>query len=584
MFKSFRYLKPYKWTVILIFILVAIRAVLNLVLPLFLGNLIDDVASKVLTDEEKYTSLLLNGILMVVSTIGGIGIIIFSGYLESKTSSAYARDLRNALYSKVQTFSMNEVDKFTTSSLITRSTNDIQALQGTIAMLLRMAVMAPFMAVGAIVLAVMKHPTISTVLIFTILMVLGVMAAIWAIAMPKFNMIQKLIDKMNLVTRENLSGLRVVRAFNTQEIQVEKSKKIAKDTMDRNIFVNRLFTAMWPIMGFIMQLTTVGIYYVAVEFNFIGEATEFTPGDLSAMVQYGTQTLMIFMMITMILTMIPRASISAKRVMEVIDSDVSIKNLEDALIMEEEITGQIHFDNVSFQYPDSNEPVLKDITFTANPGTTTAFIGSTGSGKSTLINLVPRFYDPSSGSILVDGVDIRQFNQESYLKYIGYVPQKGNLFKGTIETNIAFGQQEINKEVVEKSAEIAQASNFINEFEHGYQSEITQGGTNVSGGQRQRLSIARALAKQPKIYIFDDSFSALDYKTDQKLRKALSDHIDATILVVAQRINTIRHADQIVVLDKGIIVGIGTHDELLKSCQVYIEIAESQLSKEELTR
>ncbi len=582
MLKSFRYLKPYQWTVLLIFVLVTIRAILNLVLPLFIGNLIDDVASNVLTDEEKYMSLLINGILMVVSTLGGIGIIILSGYLESKTSSAYARDLRNALYSKVQTFSMNEVDKFTTSSLITRTTNDIQTLQGTVAMLLRMAVMAPFMALGAIVMAVMKHPTISTVLIFTILMVVGVMAAIWAIAMPKFNLIQRLIDKMNLVTRENLSGLRVVRAFNTQDVQVEKSKKIAKDTMDRNIFVNRLFTAMWPIMGFIMQLTTVGIYFVAVEFNFISsESTDFTPGDLSAMVQYGTQTLMTFMMITMILTMIPRASVSAKRVMDVIDSEVLIKDALDAVVIEEEITGEIRFDNVTFQYPDSSEPVLKDISFTAKPGTTTAFIGSTGSGKSTLINLVPRFYDPSAGSILVDGVDIRQFNQESYLKYIGYVPQKGNLFKGTIESNIAFGQQDINQEVIEKSA---QASKFIAEFEHGYQSAITQGGTNVSGGQRQRLSIARALAKQPKIYIFDDSFSALDYKTDQKLRKALSDHIDATILVVAQRINTIRHADQIVVLEKGEIVGIGTHDELLKSCQVYIEIAESQLSKEELTR
>ncbi|HLT00229.1 MAG TPA: ABC transporter ATP-binding protein [Acholeplasma sp.] len=584
MLKSFRYLKPYIWSVILILILVSIRAYFNLLIPKLIGYILDDMLSQTLTEAQKISSIVTNAIWMFVSTVVGIGVIILSGYFESKTAAAYGKSLRDALYNKVQQFSMNEMDKFTTSSLITRTTNDIQSLQGSVAMLLRMAIMAPIMAVGSLIMAYTTSPEISTVLIFTILMVIGSLGTIFLVAMPKFKLIQRLVDRMNLVTRENLSGLRVVRAFNTQNVQIEKSKKVAKDSMDRNIFVNRLFTAMWPTLGFIMQLTTVGMYFVAVYFGFIKPGSTLKPGDLSTLVQYGTSTVMSFMNITMIFIMIPRASISARRIMDVIDSDILIKNPTEPIELTD-VKGEVKFDHVSFYYPGSEEPVLKNINFTAKPGQVTAFIGSTGSGKSTLINLVPRFYDPTEGVITVDGIDLKDVNQNDYLQYIGYVPQKGNLFKGTIASNIGFGQEELNMEVVEKAARIAQASDFISKFEHQYSSPITQGGTNVSGGQRQRLSIARAIAKEPKIYIFDDSFSALDYKTDQRLRKALSDEIkDATVLIVAQRINTIRNADQIIVLDKGEVVGIGTHDDLLQSCSVYQEIAESQLSKEELGR
>lgn len=581
MIKSFRYLKPYIGSVILIFTLIAIRARLLLLLPEYLGELIDIVSNTTLSQAERTEGMVYYGGLMIGATILSIVVIVISSFLESRTSSAFAKTLRLEVYKKVQSFSMTEMDKFTTSSLITRTTNDINSLQNTINMLLRMVVMAPFMAIGAIIMAVNTNPTISTVLIFSIITILAVITAIWLTAFPKFKIIQRLVDKLNLVTRENLSGLRVVRAFNTQNVQAHKTKLVAEESMEKSIFVNRVFNLMWPVMGLVQQLTTVAMYYVAIHYGIIQPSSEFTPGDLSAIIQYGTTTLMNFMMLTFIITMIPRASISAKRVMDVIDQDLLIKDPDEPKTLEH-VEGEIEFRNVTFKYPNSEEPVLKNINFVARKNQMTAFIGSTGSGKSTLINLIPRFYDVTEGEILLDGVDIREYSRKDYLKHIGFVPQKANLFKGTIETNIAFGQDEIDEEVVKKAAEIAQAKSFIEKFDHQYQSAISQGGTNVSGGQRQRLSIARAIAKQPKIYIFDDSFSALDYQTDKKLRKELKKHINSTMLVVAQRINTIRHADQIVVLDKGEVVGIGTHAELMKTCRVYQEIAESQLSKEEL--
>lgn len=583
MIKSFRFLKPYFGWVILIFILVALRAVMTLALPALLGELINDITSSSLTETEKYQSLMTNGLLMLGSTIIGIVAILFSGYLESRVSSAYGRDLRNALYSKVQTFSLNEMDKFTTSSLITRTTNDIQSLQMMLAQLMRSVIMAPIMALGGIVMAFVLSPNLTVFLFISVAVIILFLTILLLVVMPKFKIIQRLIDKMNLVTRENLSGLRVVRAYNTQKLQAQKSKDVARDSMKRNIFVQRIFNTIWPVLGLLMQLTTAMLYYVAVSNGVISQGSAFEPGDISAIVQYASQALMNFMFITMILTMIPRAAISARRIMDVIDSDVLIKDpvKPDQI---DNVLGKIEFENVSFQYPGADEPVLSHISLTANPGQVTAFIGSTGSGKSTLINLIPRFYDPTEGRILLDGKDIKTFNQNEFLKYIGYVPQKGNLFKGTIASNIAFGQEEINMDVVKKSAEIAQASNFIDQMDGKYDAPITQGGTNVSGGQRQRLSIARALAKEPKIYIFDDSFSALDYKTDINLRNALKKHVDATIIIVAQRINSIKNADKIVVLDKGKIVGMGTHEELIKTSKVYLEIAESQLSQEELSR
>lgn len=583
MIKSFRFLKPYFGWVILIFILVALRAVMTLALPALLGELINDITSSSLTETEKYQSLMTNGLLMLGSTIIGIVAILFSGYLESRVSSAYGRDLRNALYSKVQTFSLNEMDKFTTSSLITRTTNDIQSLQMMLAQLMRSVIMAPIMAVGGIVMAFVLSPNLTVFLFISVAVIILFLTILLLVVMPKFKIIQRLIDKMNLVTRENLSGLRVVRAYNTQKLQAQKSKDVARDSMKRNIFVQRIFNTIWPVLGLLMQLTTAMLYYVAVSNGVISQGSAFEPGDISAIVQYASQALMNFMFITMILTMIPRAAISARRIMDVIDSDVLIKDpvKPDQI---DNVLGKIEFENVSFQYPGADEPVLSHISLTANPGQVTAFIGSTGSGKSTLINLIPRFYDPTEGRILLDGKDIKTLNQNEFLKYVGYVPQKGNLFKGTIASNIAFGQEAINMDVVKKSAEIAQASNFIDQMDGKYDAPITQGGTNVSGGQRQRLSIARALAKEPKIYIFDDSFSALDYKTDINLRNALKKHVDATIIIVAQRINSIKNADKIVVLDKGKIVGMGTHEELIKTSKVYLEIAESQLSQEELSR
>ena len=583
MIKSFRFLKPYAGWVILIFILVALRAVMTLALPFLLGQLINDIVSNSLTDAQKYQSLLNNGLLMLGSTLIGIVAVLLSGYLESRVSSAYGRDLRNALYSRVQAFSLKEMDHFTTSSLITRSTNDIQSLQMMLAQLLRSVIMAPIMAIGGLVMAYIMSPNLTVFLFISITVIVVFLTILLIIVMPRFRLIQKLIDKMNLVTRENLSGLRVVRAFNTQKVQSQKTKDVAEETMHRNIFVQRIFNTIWPALGLMMQLTTAMLYYVAVSQGVIGAGTAFEPGDISAIVQYASQALMNFMFITMILTMIPRAAISARRIMDVIESDILIKDPKDP-IMVKDVVGRIEFNDVTFQYPDADEPVLSKISLVANPGEVTAFIGSTGSGKSTLINLIPRFYDPTAGSVLLDGVDIRKFRQNDYLKFIGYVPQRGNLFKGTIASNIAFGQDEINMDVVKKSAEIAQAKEFIDQLDEGYDAPITQGGTNVSGGQRQRLSIARALAKQPKIYIFDDSFSALDYKTDVNLRNALKQHVDATIILVAQRINSIKNADKIVVLDKGKIAGIGTHDELMKTSKVYLEIAESQLSQEELLR
>lgn len=584
MIKSFKYLLPYWYLIIVIFVLVALRAWLNLELPNYMRNIVNDLQAAGLTQDERITSIWTNGGWMLLNTLVGIVFTVLSGLLESRVSSKFARDLRYKLYTKVENFSMYEMDQFTTSSLITRTTNDINQIQMTVNMLLRMVVLLPFMSIGAIMMAVAMQPTVSTVLIFSVLAVLSVVGVIVFVAFPKFKIIQRLIDRLNLVTRENLSGLRVVRAFNTQESQAQKTKDVAEETMKKNVFINRIFSAMWPLIGLIMALTSAGMAWVSYDLGLIQQGSDFTAGDLSAMIQYGMQTVMSFMMITMVIIMVPRASISAKRVMDVIDAKVLVKDPKNPIELPQDVSGEVFFENVSFKYPDADEPVLKNITFKAPAKKVTAFIGSTGSGKSTLINLIPRFYDPSEGRILIDGVDIRDYRQNDFLSWIGYVPQKGNLFKGTIEDNIAFGQENLDEAVVEKSARIAQAETFIKKLDGQYQYEISQGGTNVSGGQRQRLSIARALAKQPRIYIFDDSFSALDYKTDRKLRKDLEKNVDATVLIVAQRINTIRQADVIVVLDKGEIVGIGKHEELLNVCSVYQEIAESQLSKEELAR
>jgi len=575
------FLKPYKWGVILVFILVATRAVLDLLLPMILGRLVNEgigFGSQVV--EPNLSKVYQFSLIMFIITVISIGVTIFSGYMESKISASFAVDLRKAVYHKIEQFSMREVNHFSTSSLITRSTNDIQQLQNYMNMMLRMLILQPFLAIGAVTFSILQHPTLSMILIASVTALVIMLVIIFAITLPKFQLVQKLVDRLNLVTRENLTGLRVVRAYNTQEFQAKRIDDASKASMVLNIFVNRVMGLMWPIMSLIMGFTSLSIVYFGSKY-FVG-VDGFDPGSLMALMQYAMRAVMSFMFLTMIFIMIPRATISARRVKEVLDMDIKIEDPVNAAILPDDMQGEIRFEDVCFQYPDADEPVLSHLTFTVKPNTTTAFIGSTGSGKSTLINLVPRFYERSCGSITIDDIDIKQMRQEDLHGLIGYVPQKGVLFSGTIAENIMFGKENYTKDDMVEAAKIAQAHDFIMEMEHQYETNVAQGGTSVSGGQRQRLSIARAIAKKPLIYIFDDSFSALDYQTDQKLRKMMDEKVKATKLIVAQRINTIRYADQIIVLDQGTIVGKGKHEELLKTCSVYQEIASSQLSKEEL--
>ena len=564
-----------------VFTLVALRAILDLLLPNFLGQIVSEgLGLGQVVSEPNLSKIFYYAGLMLAATLISIGVTIFGGYLESKISAGFARNLRRAVYEKIESFSLREMDHFTTSSLITRTTNDIQQLQGIVHMLLRMIILAPMLAIGAITFSIMQQPTLSMVLIASITALITMLVIVFSIVMPKFQLVQLLVDKLNLVTRENLSGLRVVRAYNTQAYQAKRIDEASLESMKLNIFVNRVSSIMWPFMGLIQGVTSLTIVYVGSRY-FVG-VNGFNPASLMSLMQYAMRAVMAFMFMSFIFVSIPRATISARRIMEVLDMEVMIKDPVEPIVKPKVVKGDIEFKDVYFKYPDAVEPVLSKISFKVKAGTTTAFIGSTGSGKSTLINLIPRFYEITQGDILIDGINIKNFTQKDLHSLIGFVPQKGILFSGTIKDNILFSEN-ATEEILDEAARIAQASEFIQEMEQGYDYEIAQGGTNVSGGQRQRLAIARAIAKKPPIFIFDDSFSALDYKTDQRLRNMLNEHIDATKLIVAQRINTIRYADQIVVLDQGKISGIGTHDELMKSSKVYQEIASSQLSKEELS-
>lgn len=580
MLKTLKYLKPYRFGVAIVFTLVALRAFLDLLLPNLLGQIVSEGLGlgEVVTNPNLERIFYYAG-LMLGATVISIIVTIIGGYLESKISAGFAKNLREAVYQKIEKFSLREMDHFTTSSLITRTTNDIQQLQGIVHMMLRMIILAPLLAVGAITFSIIQQPTLSMILVASITALIIMLTIVFSITMPKFQLVQKLVDKLNLRTRENLTGLRVVRAYNTQEYQASRIDEASRESMRLNIFVNRVSSVMWPFMGLIMGLTSLTIVYVGSRY-FVG-LNGFTPGSLMALMQYAMRAVMAFMFMSFIFVNIPRAAISAKRIMDVLDMDIEIKDPVNPVKLVEHIKGEVEFKDVCFQYPDAQEPVLSHINFKVKPGSTTAFIGSTGSGKSTLINLIPRFYERTCGTITIDGIDIKDMTQEDLHGLIGYVPQKGILFGGSIRDNILFAEH-ADPNHLDEAAKIAQAHDFIIEMEDQYDHQISQGGTNVSGGQRQRLSIARAIAKKPPIYIFDDSFSALDYKTDHKLRQMLNEHVTATKLIVAQRINTIRHADQIIVLDSGTIVGIGTHEELLKTSKVYQEIASSQLSKEEL--
>lgn len=520
----------------------------------------------------------ITGLKMLGLALLSMALTIASVFLSSRVAAFFSRDLRSKVVNKVMTYSNTEFESFSTASLITRSTNDIQQIQMLIVMLLRIVFFAPIMGIGA--LAKVSGNDMSWIIALAVVTIIGFVIVLFGLAMPKFNKVQKLIDKVNLVSREILSGIPVIRAFGTEKHEEKRFDNANKDLTKVNLFVNRVMTIMMPSMMFIMNGVSVLIVWIGASKI---DAGTIQVGTLIAFITYTMQIIMSFLMISMVSIMVPRAFVSLKRIGEVLDKDTSIKQIDKPQKFNDELKGVVEFKDVYFRYPDAEEDVLQNISFKANPGTTTAFIGSTGSGKSTLINLIPRFFDVTGGKILIDGVDIRNANIEKLRSKIGYVPQKGTLFSGTIESNIAFGLDKMDKEKITKAAKISQSLEFIENKKDEFKSEISQGGTNVSGGQRQRLAIARAIAIDPEIYIFDDSFSALDYKTDAKLRKELAKTTkNSTIFIVAQRISTVMQADQIIVLDKGHVVGIGTHKELLKSCDVYQEIAYSQLSKEEL--
>ena len=535
-------------------------------------------------DMEKIQQdyIIYSGIKMLGNALGSALCAILVGFLASRIAAGFSKDLREAVFEKVTHFSNENLNTFSTSSLITRTTNDIQQLQMTVAMFLRIVMYAPIIGVGAILHVIESGANMTWILALCVVIILSVVFAIFMIVMPKFKIMQKMIDKMNSVVRELLDGMLVIRAFNNEHLEEAKFDKANKDITSISLFTTRAMAFMMPIMMFLMNGTTLMILWFGSKQV---DAGIIQVGSIMAFMQYAMQVIMAFLMITMVAIMLPRANVSALRIHEVLSSDITVKDKENTKDFSSNMRGVVSFKNVSFRYPGADEDVLSHISFETKPGETTAFIGSTGSGKSTLINLVPRFYDVTSGSICVDGVDIRDVKQADLRSRIGYVPQKGMLLSGDIESNLLYSKKDANAKDIESALSISQSTEFVSKKPEGIHSEISQGGTNVSGGQRQRLSIARAIVRKPEIYIFDDSFSALDFKTDAKLREALAascKETKSTVLLVAQRISSILHADQIIVLDEGKMVGKGTHAQLMESCDVYQQIASSQLTKEEL--
>lgn len=533
-------------------------------------------------DRLQIQYMLKTGGKMLALAFLGMAASVLVGFLASKVAASTGRDLRNKVFHKVVEFSNAEFDRFSTASLITRSTNDIQQIQMVTVMLLRMVLYAPIIGIGGVFKVFHTNVSMSWIIALAVALILMIVVILFMVAMPKFKILQNLVDRLNLVTREILTGLMVIRAFSTEKHEEERFDQANKDLMKTNLFVNRAMTFMMPIMMLVMNGISILIVWSGAHGINDGQMQV---GDMMAFIQYTMQIIMAFLMICMISIMLPRAAISATRIDEILTSKTMICDKEITEHFPKNGKGTIEFDHVSFQYPGAEENVLHDISFVAKPGETTAFIGSTGSGKSTLVNLIPRFYDVTEGQIRIDGKDIRNVSQHELREKLGYVPQKGVLFSGTIGSNILYGNPKGSVEIMKEAASIAQAEEFILDKPNQYESYIAQGGANVSGGQKQRLSIARAVAKHPDIFIFDDSFSALDYKTDVTLRKALKKHTkDSVVLIVAQRISTILHAEQIIVLDEGRIAGIGTHEELLRTCEVYRQIASSQLSEKELEK
>ena len=570
-----RLLKKYWWQLLLLVAATYGSVLANLSLPDYMANIVNkgivgQNMSLIWGDGWK---------MLLITAAGGLCVVVAS-FLAARIATGVARMLRDQVFERIENFALADFHTFSTASLITRSTNDIQQIQTTSIMLLRIALMAPLMAIGGLQKALMNAPSLSWIIALAVSVLLIVIVTLFILAVPRFSKLQKLIDKLNLVARENLTGLRVVRAFHTEAVEQRKFENVNQPLTRLNLVVNRLMMVMEPVMTLVMSISTVAVvWFGAVAIS----SGDLEIGNMLAFMQYAMQVIISFLMISIVFIMAPRAAVSIKRVSEVLNIQPSIGDPKQSKPLSQNGAGRIEFKDVTFSYPDADLPVLSGISFTAEPGQTTAFIGSTGSGKSTLINLIPRFYDVSAGRVLLDGVDVRDLKLTDLYSQIGYVPQKGVLFSGSIKSNVAYGNSQASKEVIQRAIKVAQAGEFVSKLDDGLESSVAQGGGNVSGGQRQRLSIARALAVQPNVYIFDDSFSALDFKTDAQLRKELRNETkDKTVLIVGQRINTIADADKIIVLDEGKIVGQGCHNELMKSCEVYREIATSQLSDKEL--
>lgn len=584
MFKLFKnFSKKDIFYIILCILFIVVQVWLDLKLPDYMS----EITVLVQSEDSTLNDILIQGLYMLGCAFGSLISAVIVGYFSSMIAADFSLDLRKKIFRRVEDFGTEEIKKFSTSSLITRTTNDVTQVEMLIAMGLQMLIKAPIMAVWAISKIVNKSIEWSLLTGGCVVVLLFTIGLLMIIVMPRFQIVQKLIDKINGVTRENLTGIRVIRAFNAENYQKKRFEDVNNELTKTQLFNQRCFAILNPVMNIVMQFLTLGIYFIGAHLiaaaGMVQKITLFS--NMVVFSSYGMQVIMSFLMLAMIFMMWPRAQVSARRINEIFDQDISIKD-GTFLGNDTKEVGTIEFKNVSFKYPDADDYLLKNISFKANKGDVVAFIGSTGSGKSSLINLVPRFYDATDGEVLVDGVNVKDYTQEALHNKIGYVPQKAVMFTGTVAQNVAYGDNGRSKptlEEIKKAIEVSQGSEFVSKMEGEYDAHIARGGTNVSGGQKQRLAIARAIARNPEIYIFDDSFSALDYKTDSVLRKELKKYTNsATSLIVAQRIGTIINADKIVVLDKGECVGIGTHKELLKNCEVYKEIALSQLSKEEL--
>lgn len=574
MLKLFKYMKPYFWQCLVLVLAVGLQVFGTLMLPTMMADIVNNGINNNDTDYIFRTGIFM----FLVTVVSALGTLV-SSYFSTKVSAGISRDMKRDLFAKVLSFSITETEQFSTASLVTRTTNDVSQVQQTMVMCLSMLVRAPLMAVGAVVQAFVVAPDMTWIIALAIGIFLIFSIVIIGSVMPKFAIFQKMMDRINLLTRENLTGVRVIRALNKEDYEEKKFKKANEELTKTDLSIVRIMQLQTPIMMLVFNMTSlfaiwVGISRLSFDMSYLGK--------MIAFMQYATQVIMSFLFLTMLFVLIPRANVSAKRINEVLVTKSKIVFPEKSLVMPKSKTS-VEFRNVSFGYKTTDGKILDNINFIAEAGKTTAFIGSTGSGKSTLINLVPRFYDATEGQILINGVEIQNYSEADLINRIGLVPQKGYLFGGTVRSNILFGVENGSDEQMKKAAEVAQAAEFIEKMPKKYDTEISEGGTNVSGGQRQRLSIARAVAKNPEIYVFDDAFSALDMKTDRNLRKALKKITeDSVVLVVAQRINTIRDAEQIIVLEQGKIVGKGTHYELLKNCRVYLEIAKSQFSEKEL--